>query len=134
MWLDDLAAHLASEGHGSLPGTIFVGTVPASPDALVAVLMYPGLAPERVHDVVGPAYHRPRFQLWVRDRVSSSGYSTAYDRIHAAYQDLDAVRNQTLGATRFLSITALQSPFEMPIDRNNRPQFVCNFQVVWAAP
>jgi len=133
MWLDDVAQHIADEGHGSLPGTIFVGTVPATPDALIAILMYPGLAPERTHNAAGTAYHRPRFQLLVRDRVSSGGYSAAHARISAVYDTLDAVRNRTLGSTRFRSIAAIQDPFELRTDSNNRPQFACNFQADFAA-
>lgn len=123
---DDVAAFLAGAGLGLVAGTnLFLQDVPAQPDALVAVIEYPGRGPVGTHD--DPAsIEVPRFQVYAR----AAQYDAAAARAsaEAAYKALRAVTNQTLSGTFYLAIRALQSPFLLHRDENQRVVFAVNFE------
>lgn len=60
--IQDVAAYLASEGHGTVGRDIFVGTLPTKPIDAVAVLLSGGPADG------GDPIRRPMFQILIRNR------------------------------------------------------------------
>lgn len=125
MVLDEIGNYLQTNGIGTLGSTLFVGTLPDTPDALVGLMEYGGVGP--VHALGGgdAKYERPRVQVVAR----ATTYSAARTKIEAVYKLLHKVTNTTLSSVRYLMIEAVQSPFFLEKDGNNRVKLAVNFQV-----
>jgi hypothetical protein len=67
----------------------------------------------------------PRFQLIVR----STDYETGRNLIQSIWNVLDAIVNRDVNGTFYQRCAALQSPFMLERDDNDRWIFVANFQV-----
>lgn len=66
---------------------------------------------------------RPRFQVVVRH----TSYATGRQLMHNIWKRLDGAGDFTVNSTRYLWIAAVQSPFFLKFDDNNRVLFAVNF-------
>jgi hypothetical protein len=122
---DELGAYLATLGHGTMGTTIFVDGLPSSPDACVALIEYPGVAPNfTLPATAGVQTEHPRVQVLCRNTTHTLARGKAED----IYRALAKVVNQTLGSTRFLIVAPLQSPGVPVRDGNNRIVFSFNVE------
>lgn len=115
------------------PGTFVYGvntfvtrrsSVPKSGDTpTLQIIVTGGTAPDFTQNKNNPAYDHPGAQLIARARKPSLAEAFA----RAAYEVLTGVRNQFVNETWYLSIHALQEPFELGnTDPNNNTAFVFN--------
>lgn len=124
MILDEIAAYIATNGHGTVGTTIFKGRMPEAPADAIALHEYGGGSPDFTHDSDTPIMESPRVQVMVRH----SSYSTGRTLIEAIYRDLCRVHNQSLSGTYYYRLIPQQSPFYLRRDENERVEFTVNFQ------
>ena len=128
--LDDLGTYLQTQAVGTLQTPLFKGGLPMdSPlapvhDAIMALVETAGLPPVHIHNQQSASWERPAVQVIVRGNAYD--YQEARTRAQAAFDALDGLANITLGATYYLSIQALQSPFFLRSDEAGRPVIVFN--------
>lgn len=116
-WLEDQAV-------GTVGTNLFLGRLPDTPDAATALFEYAGAAP---FHTMGPTvvWERPRLQVLCR----AADYATARSQAETIYQLLDVVAETTIESVRYHQIEALQSPFLVQRDANDRPVIGCNYEV-----
>jgi hypothetical protein len=120
----DIAAYLATGGFGTVGTSIFVNTMPATPDNCIAVSVYAGSPPERTHDSSGN--DNPSVQV----RVRNTSAGTARTKVEQIYNYLDGISNTTIGSTFYLGIFAINSgAIPMGKDENGRQEYTWNFSV-----
>jgi hypothetical protein len=121
---DDIAAYLATGGFGTVGTSIFLNTMPPTPDACIAVSVYAGGPPERTYD--GSGNDNPSVQVRVRD----SNAGTARTKVEQIYNYLDGRSNTTINSTFYLGIFAINSgAIPMGKDENGRTEYTWNFSV-----
>ena len=134
MLLDDIADLISSGGIGTVGSTsaygIYKGLLPDAPNAAVAVYETGGLEPYRkMHSTAGAVVaERPRIQVVVR----STAYSTGRQKANDAWKLLEGLPERTVNGTRYLYAAAVQAPFPIGRDANDRILIACNFDVVKA--
>ena len=128
MLLDDLADRLTTAGVANTGTTLFKGTMPSTPDELMALYQTGGPSP--VHAMAaGPGsavVERPHVQIVARALRADSASFLAQKAYHA----LDALGDVTLNGIRYLSVYALHTPFFLRRDESNRVEYVCNYEIV----
>ncbi len=132
MLLDEIGYHIDINSTAFTVGTnVYKGGFAVdSPDTAISISEYPGMAPSMRMGSSTPAYESPRFQITSR----STDYQTARNNAEDIYRMLVGIKNQTIkpssGANGcwYLSVDALQSPFDLGFDENARRRIVCNFQ------
>ena len=125
MLLAELGAYLATEGVGTVGTDIFYGTLPATPEACVALFEYGGIAPEHNLGTTALRYEMPRVQVLTRHGTYLTGIKKAQDVTNA----FAAIANSTISEVYYLHVEPLQSPFLLDRDQNDRWIFACNYQV-----
>lgn len=98
--VSDVKELLVANGQGA---SLWMGRLPDSPAAAVALLPQAGRAPEFVHDKPGIAIDRPSLQVLVRDPI----FDTAYARACAIRELLSRFVNGDLGGTTYLRFEPL---------------------------
>ncbi len=133
--LDDIAVKLVADvaGFGKFSGTtgnvgrgINLDTI--APDTFVSLYDTQGFESSftfSTSSTVSVAFEQPGLQILSR----SVSYVTARDNAVLAHQVLDGFSG-TLSGTRYLSITAAQTPFFIGRDANDRPMFSVNFNIM----
>lgn len=123
MLIRDIAEYLQANGVGSIGTNIFLGTRPDSPDNVVCLFPTGGFAQNLALDDV-----RMTVQVLVRDK----SYPTCYNRIWQVFNLLDKTQNRLITAPsgRKMVVRAMQPPFLLERDANNRVVFVFN-AAVW---
>lgn len=126
----DVATYLAGTTLGlTAGGNLFAIPFPeaTTSDQAVCLIEYPGEAPEHAAgaSLSAPLYERPRFQVIVRDATSAAAACRAL--AESIYVALDGLSDTTLSGTRYLQVRAIQSPFYLSMDGQNRHRFVCNY-------
>ena len=121
---------MQTAGFGTLGTDIILGYMPASPSLCCALVEYTGEEPMRNHNegaagLGAQSGERPRFQLLCR----AESYETGRSLIQDIWQHLDAITNENLSGTFYVAVRALQSPFLLRRDENNRYVFAANFAV-----
>lgn len=130
MVLDDLAVFVEAAGHATRNIDLFLGVLPETPSECIALTEYAGDQPLR-NQADGAARtgaqggERPRVQLIVRSETYSAGRAL----IQAVWQTLDGIVNETINGTFYVRCQAMQSPFLLRKDDNNRDLFAANFQI-----
>lgn len=124
MLLEDISTHLIENGAGGA-SSIFLGSIPDTPNDVVGLWEYGGSPPEHVKDQKLPVEELPRLQVITR----SASYPTGRLKMEEIYQLLVGYEGVLNGVT-YKSIRALQPPFYLDRDDKNRARFVCNFEVV----
>lgn len=100
---------------------LFVARMPDTPDQCVVLYDSGGFAP------YSNDYQRPTVQI--RTRGAQGGYQTIYDLTKAIWDELHELANQTINLTRYIAIYAVDEPFSLGLDDNNRPLFSMNFRI-----
>ena len=109
---------------------LFLGGLPPEPSECCALVEYGGEPPLRTQNE-GAAHssaqggERPRFQLLCR----ATNYEAGRSLIQNIWHVLDAIRNETISGKFYQRVAALQSPFLLERDGNDRWIFVANFAV-----
>lgn len=109
---------------------IFSGFMPPLPDRAVAIFESGGRESVRaMSESAGktPA-ERPRVQVLVRGQPFD--YQQARLKANDVFKVLDQLGETTVNSTRYLWMAAVQSPFSLGQDENNRPEIACNYDVV----
>lgn len=128
--LNEIAAHLASLGVGTVGTTIFIGVMPETPDACTSIYEYGGLAPDFSLGVDGIDTETPAVQVVCRG--VKDDYATPRATATLAYEGLSKVEAETITTTGGTSafyhwIHPEQSPFLMQRDANGRVYIACNY-------
>ena len=124
--LDDVGTLLAAQvGSLTLGTNLFLGRLPDEPDTAVALFETGGEAP--VNTMGGGLYEveQPRLQVLTR----GASYSATHALAMSVWLVLEATTNDTLSATLYYRITAVQSPFPIERDSKDRIVFSQNFRV-----
>ena len=124
--LEEIGTYLAAESMGTLGTDLFLGEMPDAPDTCTAVHEYAGMQPVHFMGVTRGAaiWEQPRFQVMCRAKA----YATARSKAKDAFNKLDG-HSGTLSGTEYGYIRALQSPFLVQKDANDRVLIACNFEV-----
>lgn len=129
--ISELSGHLVTTGHGVLATTLFEGLLPKSPDVCRSVVATGG-APT-VRHFGGVAYEVRRYQVFVRDTT----YAAAESRAELMHTTFDAIANLSLPAVtptaRYLTVDALQPPYLLERDENDRVVMSFNIEA-WRHP
>jgi hypothetical protein len=127
----DIADYLTSQGFGQTttstggePINIFRNISPTDPAHCVMLFENGGAGTvHAMNSVPGVAVvERPAIQIRVRDK----NHDTARSTINDVFKTIDGLRERTINGTRYLWIEALQSPFLLERDDDNREVFVFN--------
>jgi len=130
LW-QDLVTYLVS-GSTLVAGTdLFVGDLLPSPDDVTVLFEYPGMGPrETFGDNTKPAVIRPRIQVLGRaGGTATAAYTNARTRVRTVYDLLTVVANEQLSGTTYFRGEAIQEPFMLHRDENDRVVFACNFDI-----
>jgi hypothetical protein len=108
---------------------LFSGGLPPTPSECCALVEYGGMDPLRTQNegaVPSSAQgaEQPRFQLLVR----AADYEAGRNLIQSIWNVLDAIVNRDVNGTFYQRVAALQSPFMLERDANDRWIFIANFQ------
>lgn len=127
--LDELATQAATAGIGTVGTTIFKGILPDTPDACVALIETGGM--ESGHTMSGGAgsasIERPTVEVIARG--APGDYATPRTKAKDAFNALDGITNTTLSSVRYFSVRAIQSPFLIGRDANDRVLIGFNLQI-----
>jgi len=125
----DIATHLDAQQASLTLGTnLFLGRMPDSPDACVALYEYGGSAPDNTMGGGLPVLQNPSVQIAVREVL----YASAESLISLCWITLEGIIDMSLSGTRYNRVTAIQSPFVLERDSQDRVIFVQNFNVTRA--
>lgn len=126
MFLNEIANYIHNQGLGTLRTDLFRTDAPNTPDDVIIVSEYGGMAPIRSHSDPANPDEPVRFQVLVR----SKQYQQGRNRIETIYRTLDGITNTVIEGVRYRSIMALQTPFPIGRDENQREQFTVNFECI----
>lgn len=134
MLLDDIADYISSGGVGTVGSTaswgIFKGIRPDFPDKCVAVYEYGGaFSLHAMSSGPGRAVaERPRVQVVIR----TNNYSTGRTKANEVFRLLDGLRERAINGVTYKWAAAIQSPFLLGRDENDRALIAANYEV-WKA-
>lgn len=131
--LDDLGVYLAAQGEGTVGTNIFLGSMPDSPDDLVALIEVGGDPPVDTFGAVAGNINVEKPQIQVQCRAAQDDYSSARVKAESVYKNLHGLAGATLNGTKYLSIDAVESPFNIGRDQNGR--WLSGFNIIlWKLP
>ena len=122
--LDDLATRIATTISGTVGTNIFKSKMPVTPDAAVALYETGGLAPEKRFGTKGIEWERPAVQIVVRG--APGDYQTARTTSQTIFEDVAKIETEDLSGTRYYLSDPLQEPFELAVDKQERPTLAFN--------
>lgn len=120
---DEIATYLGSVS--PTLGTIVKRELPARPDAVLVVTNYGGFPAEHGFGTPGIKYENVGIQL--KSRGTNDDPLEPYARIQRAFLELAKIQAMTLSGTKYLFAIAMQSPFPLMKDSNNRTIYAVNF-------
>lgn len=126
--LGDLGDRLTSQAVATQGTDLFLGILPSTPDEVTALLLGPGGPPTRAMGA-GPGnalVERPHVQCLGRSARGDGALKRAQDVFFA----LDGLGALKINSVQYLSVVALQSPFEVGRDEAGRYLYSVNFEVV----
>ena len=125
--LEDFGDYLETQGVGTQGSTIFIGEMPDSPDACTSLYLYSGApAVQAMGTATGKSVvDFPR--LHVEGRAATLAAAEA--RVQAVYDKLHNLGSVTINAREYKQVMALQRPFQLGVDQNERALFACNFEL-----
>lgn len=136
-FLTELADYLEDEGLGYFTPdndedqTIFIGSLPNSPDSCCSLQEYGGLPTVQGFGVDGSgnsiAYETPAVQLIFRG--APYDYEGPREQARLAYLAMLRIQAETLGSTFYHHVTALSPPFLIRRDENMRMILGCNYRI-----
>lgn len=128
-FLEDIATQLNTAGVGVYPGTgstrtIYIGEMPADPDAVIALYARPGRAKALYCDLQYPELHV---------EVRAATYAAAQAKAEAIDSALHAQHDIALSGHQYLTIQARGVPCKLEVDGRGRTIFYQNFEIVKGA-
>ena len=122
--LDDIKAILVAGGITS--GDIYLGGLPETPDSVIAILQPGGGEPHLAMGATVAEVH----QIQILTRGARDGWAATRDQARTVHTLLKFDTGQTVNSVIYMSILALQQPFEItPDGAGQRPIFSCNYSV-----
>jgi hypothetical protein len=125
--LDDLGDLLSTGSTGVVGTDLFLGRMPDTPAACTSIAETGGFAP--VHAMAsGPGQavlELPRVQILAR----AATYSAAKLRIKTVESLLDGLRPRLINGTQYHFAQAVQPPFLLEYDANQRPVMAQNYDI-----
>ena len=129
--LESIGSYLATQSQGTLGTNMFYGRMPDAPDVCIALYEYEGQPPMENFGASAFSIDMPRIQIVCR--ASREDYPTARDKAVTIRALLAALTEQTIETKRILRVQSLGSVVPLGYDKNDRPKFAINFQVMVAA-
>ena len=129
--LDALGARLATDAVGVVGTTIFLGYMPDTPDACVAVFEGKGNGPEQMFGSSIFSIDRPSVRVMCR--AARNDYPAARALAVAARASLGAIRDETISGVNLMCVMSTSEPYPMRIDGKERSMFGVDF-VAWVKP
>lgn len=127
--LTDIGVYLDSQLASLTVGTnLFYGRLPDGPDTCVALIETGGQTPSSTMVNGKPLVLRPRIQVLTRAKA----YADAESLASSVWGALEGLLDDNLSGTRYYNVTAIQSPFSLERDSQDRQVMAQNFQVVSA--
>lgn len=131
MILNDIAIHLEDNSTLTLGVDLTLAFMPDNPNTVTTIYETGGAGPLNAFSTGGGTriYEQPSIQIITR----STSYETARNIQETVFVVLDGVNNQTVpstGSIHYGSIDAVQSPFLINRDSNNRFKVGVNFDVL----
>jgi len=128
-FLEDLAIQLATVGVGVYPGTsatrtIYIGEMPDTPDACIALYARPGRPKELYTDIQYPELHV---------EVRAATYAAAQTKAEAVDAALHSQHDVTLSTHKYITIRGRGVPAKLETDGRNRTIFYQNFEITKGA-
>lgn len=128
MLLTEIATFLAAEGLGTLGTDLFQAKMPASPNACGAVYESGGSAPDPGFGSSSLRFENPAVQIIFRG--APDDYSGPRTKAQSAFVSMTGIStDQVLSGTKYQLVLALQQPFSLGQDKNDRWRISCNFLI-----
>jgi hypothetical protein len=131
MVADELRAFLVAQSFGRADVDLFLGglpDVPSVPNTCIVVAdSITGVAPQHVFGEDLPAFEMSRVQITTRGEPHD--FLGPRRQIERIYQLLIRQGAQSFSSTRYLDISAIQSPHTFGRDEKHRWVFYVNFEV-----
>ena len=105
VFLDDVAAYLATSGIGTVGATIFTVKMPDAPDVCISLVERAGMAPDPITTI-----ERPGFRVLCRNVDTDAGALAAYNKAYAIKKLLHRAVGVTMGTTLYHRIDATGNP------------------------
>ncbi len=123
----DIKDLLENSATGLVFGTdLFVSQMPDDTNVhdkqIVTIYDTGGTDPDTYHTL-----ERPTVQILVRGRAEK--FQTGYTLAETVYNQLHAIKNQTVNSTRYILIFATSAILFLGYDDNNRPEWSINFRI-----
>lgn len=125
MLLDDIATYLSVHG---VTTPISKGLLPDTPDAVLSLYEYPGMAPEYSQEIAAEGIERPRLQVSVRG--GAYDYVTPRAVIETVRAALSFANVTMASGVVYQRLRPLQAPFLVERDHLNRVVLAINFDVM----
>lgn len=133
-FLDDVATYITANTTGFTVGGVTGNLGKAQmndtqPATMVGLFVTAGVGPtytfSTANTAAAVAYEGVNLQVMSR----STSFQTAYSNAARIYTALSGVTNTTVNSLRYLDIVALQHPYDLGHDDNDRSLVVCNYAV-----
>lgn len=124
--LESIGDYLVSNSQGTLGTDIFLGTLPNSPDACVAVYENAGSSPSFTMGSGGIRIDYPMLQIICR--AAREDYPTARDKAESIRVLLASVLEQTISGVHIMRIEPMGSVNQLGVDPQYRPLISVNFR------
>lgn len=116
MILEDIRTYIAQ----TISEVIYLDFMPPDPDTAICLYSTAGLSPDYKHN-----YSTPGVQVLVRDNNAL----IAKELAHNIYSLLHGLGSKQIGNSYIIRFYALQDPYSLGRDANNRAQYVQNFLI-----
>jgi hypothetical protein len=124
--LESIGDYLVTNSHGTLGTSIFLGTLPESPDACVAVYENSGSSPAFTMGAGGIRIDYPMIQIICR--AGREDYPTARDKADTIRILLASVLETTVSGVHIMRIEPMGSVNQLGVDPKYRPLISVNFR------
>jgi hypothetical protein len=124
--LESIGDYLVTNSHGTLGTSIFLGTLPESPDACVAVYENSGSSPAFTMGAGGIRIDYPMIQIICR--AGREDYPSARDKADNIRILLASVLETTVSGVHIMRIEPMGSVNQLGVDPKYRPLISVNFR------
>lgn len=124
--LEAIGDYLVTNNKGTLGTNIFLGTLPETPDACLAVYENTGSSPMFTMGAGGIRIDYPMIQII--GRAEREDYPSARDKVESIRQLLAEVTEQTISNIHIMRIEPMGSVNLLGVDNKYRPLVSVNFR------
>lgn len=124
--LESVGDYLVTNSQGTLGTDLFLGTLPESPDACVAVYENSGTPPSFTMGTGGIVIDYPMLQIICR--AGREDYPTARDKAESIRNLLASVLESTISGIHIMRIEPMGSVNPLGVDPKYRPLVSVNFR------